>query len=528
MMKTRIATAALMTIALSLTLPAQAPMGGVRADVKLVKQFDTNNDGWLNAAERKPAREAARNTVGQGGGFPGGGFPGRGFPGGGAPGGVGRPGGRMGFGGALEPATAGPRLVPADVKTVSTTPLFDLGTLRTVFLTFENADWEQELADFHGTDVDVPATLIVDGRTYNDVGVRFRGLSSYMGVPEGHKRSLNISVDMAHPNQNIMGARTLNLLNSHEDGTLLRAVLYARVARAYIPAPNANYLRVSINNESWGIYVNSEQYNKDFLKEWFGTTGGARWKVPGSPMGRGGLEYIGDDVAAYKRIFELKTKNDPQAWAALIALCKTLNHTPADKLEAALSGMLDIDGTLKFLAIDIALVNGDGYWTRASDYALYLDDKGRFHVIPHDFNEAFAAGGFGRGGGLGRPGGPGRSTLGFTPPGGQAPAGGADGFGGTMMGGGPDVDPLVGMDDASKPLRSKLLAVPALRAKYLGYVRDIATTWLDWKTLGSIAAQAQGLISAEIAKDTRKLDAFEPADGALKTFVEKRRAFLLK
>ena len=31
--------------------------------------------------------------------------------------------------------------------------------------------------DFHGTDVEVPAKLIVDGKTYDDVGVYFRGAS---------------------------------------------------------------------------------------------------------------------------------------------------------------------------------------------------------------------------------------------------------------------------------------------------------------------------------------------------------------
>jgi spore coat protein CotH len=531
-MKTRIALAALLAVTLAPALPAQGPMGGVQADIKVVKQFDKNNDGWLNAAERKPAREFAKSAVGQrGGGFPGGGFPG------------GRAGGgRGGFGPAVEPSSPGPTLVPADVKTVPTTPLFDLGTLRTVFLTFENADWEQELEDFHGTDVDVPATLVLDGKTYKDVGVRFRGMSSYMMIPDGSKRSLNLTIDMAHPDQHVLGARTLNLLNSHEDGTFLRAVLYSKIARAYIPAPNANFMRVSINDESWGVYVSAEQYNKDFLKEWFNTTGGARWKVPGSPGGRGGLEYVGEDVAAYKRTFDLKSKEDPKAWAALVALCKTLNQTPVDQLETALAPMLDIDGALKFLALDNALVNGDGYWTRASDYALYLDEKGTFHVVPHDMNEAFSSGGGpgGRPGGPGgRPGAPGGADGrggfgrpgGFGPPGGQGRPGGPGGPGGPMgmmMGGGPELDPLVGMDDTSKPLRSKLLAVPSLRAKYLNYVQDIATKWLDWNTLGPIAMQAQRLIAADVAKDTRKLDAFEPADAALKTFVDKRRAYLLK
>lgn len=535
---------AVLALALAAAQPsgtaAQGPMGGVQADIKVVKQFDTNHDGWLNAAERKPAREFAKSASSRGGGFPGG-------PGGpGFPGGPGGPGGRFGGGRrggmapSTEPATPGPRLVPADVTPASSASLYDAATLRTFFLTFENADWEQELQDFHGTDVDVPATLVVDGKTYKDVGVRFRGMSSYMMVPEGRKRSLNLSIDMAHSEQNVLGARTLNLLNSHEDGTFLRAVLYSRIARQFIAAPNANFARVSINNESWGIYVSAEQYNKDFLKEWFGTTDGARWKVPGSPNGRGGLEYIGEDAAAYQRIYDLKTKDDPKAWAALIALCKTLNQTPADRLEAALAPMLDIDATLKFLALDNALVNGDGYWTRASDYALYLDGNGKFHVIPHDMNEAFASGGpGGRPGGPGfggpegrpgggRPGGQGMPPGGFG--GGFGPGGGGPGRGpgGPGMGGGPELDPLVGLDDTTKPLRSKLLAVPALRAKYLGYVREIATKWLDWNTLGPIARQAQALVAPEIAKDTRKLDVFEPADDALKAFVEKRRAYLLK
>ena len=44
--------------------------------------------------------------------------------------------------------------------------------------------------------------------------------------------------------------------------------------------------------------------------------------------------------------------------------------------------MLDVDGVLRFLALEIALVNTDGYWTRASDYNIYQDERGRFHVHP--------------------------------------------------------------------------------------------------------------------------------------------------
>src|SRR4029079_5154649 len=119
------------------------------------------------------------------------------------------------------------------------------------------------------------------------------------------------------------------------------------------------------------------------------------------------------------------------------------------------------------------------YWTRASDYSLYEDPDGRFHIIPHDINETVnEAEGRGFGGGGVRP---------FSV----------------------ELDPLIGLDDASKPLRSKLLAVPALRARYLRYVRDIADRWLDWNRRGAIALRYQALIAADVKADTHKLYGFD-------------------
>ena len=111
-----------------------------------------------------------------------------------------------------------------------------------------------------------------------------------------------------------------------------------------------------------------------------------------------------------------------------------------------------------------------------------------------------------------------------------------------------DLDPLAGLDDPNKPLISKLLAVPSLRAKYLGYVREIAEKWLDWNRLGPLAQQYQAVIAADVNRDTRKLNstasftegvAAAKIEGAgrmgigaapgmsLKTFAEKRREYLL-
>lgn len=97
--------------------------------------------------------------------------------------------------------------------------------------------------------------------------------------------------------------------------------------------------------------------------------------------------------------------------------------------------------------------------------------------------------------------------------------------------GGTNLDPLGAMN---APLRAKLLAVPELREKYMGYMRDIATKWLDWKTLGPVVERYKTLIEAEVKTDTKRLETYEGfvqgttgASGSLKTFAAARREYLL-
>ena len=86
------------------------------------------------------------------------------------------------------------------------------------------------------------------------------------------------------------------------------------------------------------------------------------------------------------------------------------------------------------------------------------------------------------------------------------------------------------MNDMRKPLRSRMLAVPSLRARYLANVKTIADDSLDWSKLGPIVAAHRALIESEVKADTRKIYSSEEFDAglaSLKTFADKRRAYLL-
>ena len=174
------AVLALCAMAVSFAQPGGFGRGGGGQRLKLLPEFDKAGKGYLSSAERKAAREYLATQPRRGRGF-----------------------GRS-AGNEQGPPAPGPHLTPADVKTFGSESLYDQKVLRTFFLEFENADWEKELADFYHTDVDVPAKLTVDGKLYPDVGVHFRGQSSYSSVSEGRKRSLDLSLHMVHADQGLI------------------------------------------------------------------------------------------------------------------------------------------------------------------------------------------------------------------------------------------------------------------------------------------------------------------------------------
>lgn len=461
---------------------------GVREDAKILKRYDRDGDGVLNAAERSSALAD--------------------------------------FGFDLRRAQSVPppakRLTPAQVRQFTNESLFDPAVVRTVFLSFDTPTWEDELAAFKDSDVKIPATVVIDGKTLRNVGVSFHGQASYRMTGSGQKRSLSLDLGFQHREQSFLGVRRLSLLNAAGDPSFLHTVLYNQVARRYYPALGANFMRVVINGENWGIYVNQQVPDATFTSAVGGGSRGPVWQVPAAIGVRGGLEYLGEDPAPYQRVFELTQRGErstAESWQALIRLCRVLNETPLERLPAALAPILDVDGVLRFLAVDNVLMNGDGYALRASGYALYTDAQGRFRIVIQDANSAMQP----VDGGRRRRGAP-RSPV---------PAG-------NEM----SLSPLAGADQPGKALLHRLLAVPEYNRRYLAYIRDINDKWMSWDRLGVLAMRYQALIADDVRQDDRKLHSTEAfnaslanglsgGDGpreyggtSLKSFIEQRHAFL--
>ncbi|TXF91543.1 hypothetical protein FUA23_02265 [Neolewinella aurantiaca] len=245
----------------------------------------------------------------------------------------------------------------------------------------------------------VTATLKVDGVTYDSVGVRLKGNSSYFAPARAEKKKLPFNIKLSYINkkQSVNGKyETLKLSNLFRDPSYLRETLSYQIVRDYMAAPECNYARLTVDGEYYGLYNLTESIDENFWEEEFATTNGIMFKCdPESkedapencPPGIGAnLAYIGEDTACYAARYELK-KSD-YGWGELMDLSEAVTEEDSD-----LNGILNVDEALWMLAFDNALANLDSYLGAfCHNYYLLKDESGIWRPIVWDLN--LSMGGF--------------------------------------------------------------------------------------------------------------------------------------
>ena len=81
----------------------------------------------------------------------------------------------------------------------------------------------------------------------------------------------------------------------------------------------------------------------------------------------------------------LKTNENYQNHTALYNLLEVLNTCPDESFPTEIAHVLDVDSTLRFLAVSVALVHLDNYIGSGHNYYLY-EVEGKFVLIPWDLN----------------------------------------------------------------------------------------------------------------------------------------------
>ncbi|HYT94594.1 MAG TPA: CotH kinase family protein [Gemmataceae bacterium] len=249
----------------------------------------------------------------------------------------------------------------------------------------------------------VRGTLDFEGQTYKDIGVRFKGNSSYMMSANGLKRPLKFDFNRFDEEQKFHGLTLLALGNNAFDPSQLREALsYAVYREAGVPAPRTAFVKLYLtvdgkhNREYAGVYTLIEAVNKPFLKRHFGNAKGLLLK----PERIQGLPYLGEKWSTYEDRYRPKTEAKPAAQQRLIAFTKLVNNADEATFRKEIAAYLDMDRFLRYLAASTLMVNLDSYQGLGHNYYLYLDAKtNRFTMMPWDLNMSFA--GFPPGGGGG-------------------------------------------------------------------------------------------------------------------------------
>lgn len=379
------------------------------------------------------------------------------------------------------------------------TGLYDQSQIRSIYLTFPQTNYWNLLIANYSSQTNIPATMVVDGITYDSVGVRFKGQTSYSGTMSSQKKSFNIETDFIYGNQDLMGYNILNLNNCFQDESFIREVFFQHQIKKHIPAAKSAYVKLYINGGNWGVYPNVQQLNKDFLEEWFLSNDGTNWRAdrpPGSGGPGGGwgdgtaaLNWLGADTSLYKPYYTLKSTNKPNPWEELKNTCDILENTPLATLPTTLKDYMDIDRALWFLASEVLFADDDSYIYKGKmDYYAYWEpETGR--LVPQEYD--------------------GNSVMDPTHQTWSA---------------------FYNATNANYPLMNRLFAVPELRQRYLAHLRTLITEYFDTTTAFPIINNYKAMIDTMVLNDPKKIYTYTQFNNeipVLKNFITTRKNFLL-
>ena len=128
--------------------------------------------------------------------------------------------------------------------------VFDIG-IREIEIFFNEPNWDDTLDVYYVNDIGqrlIADSVLIDGVSDQDVGVKYKGNSSYN--INNMKNPISLKLDYVHNGQSIDGYNVLKLSNGFRDPTFVREVLGYEMAREYIPASKATPLAFTFEIDS--------------------------------------------------------------------------------------------------------------------------------------------------------------------------------------------------------------------------------------------------------------------------------------
>ncbi|MDO4971321.1 MAG: CotH kinase family protein [Bacteroidales bacterium] len=283
----------------------------------------------------------------------------------------------------------------------------------------------------------------------------------------------------------ILGVKKMNLKWLKDDPTYIREMYCYDLFRRFgvWTGCDDNYCRLYLHVEGdakevyYGVYEMIEPVDKAFLKrrkDLLENNKGFLWKGEGGVAGLNTInaDIYFDDDKDHTYCLENNEDQFEAARAQLVDFMLKLNGKSDESLYKWINEVCDVDLLLKTYAVNVAVGMWDDYWNNANNYYIYFNSTDlynyKFFFIPYDYD----------------------NTLGTSLNCGvQSDAG--------------RQNPL-NWGKKEHPLIQRLLAFPDFKAKYVGYLKELAADdgLFNFKASKERIQAWQNKIKDYIANDT--------------------------
>ncbi|MEQ9263924.1 MAG: CotH kinase family protein [Balneolaceae bacterium] len=269
--------------------------------------------------------------------------------------------------------------------------VFDDTVLSEVFIIIDQDSLDEILDPSNQlSKYEYPATFIfkkgIETDTVRNIGFRLRGNTSR----SSQKKSFKVSFNTFESGRKYYGLEKMNLNGEHNDPSIIRSkISWDIFGEIGLPAPRANHVRLYINDEFYGLYINVEHIDEEFVQDRFGSNAGNLYKC----LWPADLSFRTTNPKSYKfvsngrRAYDLKTNREEDDYSD-IAFLITFFETASDtRFENEIEDYLNVDGLLRWMAVDILTGNWDNYWYNQNNFYLYNNPiENRFEFIPYDYD----------------------------------------------------------------------------------------------------------------------------------------------
>ncbi|MDP2290114.1 MAG: CotH kinase family protein [Actinomycetota bacterium] len=338
--------------------------------------------------------------------------------------------------------------------------LYDDSVVHDIEVTVDPDDYDELIAAYQGSSekIWIEATVVVDGETYHQVGLRLKGNSSLSGLGGGGQIRNVLQVDagdapiatgtngeectIAIPgiepgietdgdattggavaenpealpwlirldkyveDQEHDGVTEFVVRSNNSETALNEAVALELLAAAGLATQDATAARFTVNDSDPALRLVIENPNDEWVVDQFDESGSEAIGQLYKAESTGDWDYHGDDPTAYEEVWDQEAGEDDLT--PLTEFLAFVNDSTDEEFAAELADRLDVEAFARYLAIEDLMDNFDDIEGPGNNAYLYFDpDTGVATVVAWDHNLAFSVGmgGMGGGGPVGAPGG---------------------------------------------------------------------------------------------------------------------------